>query len=196
MLSNNPVNDKFLLTFSDDFFIPSICEKYNKLLSQKRYPLLSIQDMVQESIQTFEGPSFAFEPNEQQVKDSNGASTTTNTTAKSSIQNLASQKRFSVNFRHTDGFLTYFCLFEHYLKRYSLGKENPTSRKPFNSVTLTTFSRLSVPMCRVMYAQCLMLDMPPLLQSYSNIERNFSEYSITFSYNTLSTSVDIPEPNI
>ena len=52
MLSNNPTIENFNIVFTDDFWIPEICDKYNNYLKQYNYPLYDIRDVLMESIQT------------------------------------------------------------------------------------------------------------------------------------------------
>lgn len=193
MLSNNALSDKFSLLFTEDFFINSICDRYDLLLKQKNYPLISIRDMIKESIQSVEIPSFAYEPISQTIQDNNNAGTDYQSTGKESEQRLADQKRVSINFRHTTGYLTYFCLLEHYFMHYSMGTNNQTKRKPFTSIVLTTYSRLNQPFARMYYRQCLFLAIPSLFLSYANTQRSYTEFTCVFSYNELQPSIDVPE---
>ena len=192
MLSNNSSSDKFNLLFTEDFFIDSICDKYNLMLKAKNYPLETIQDMIKESIQTVELPGFEYEPLSQTIIDGANATTSSLTVNKTSEQNLAEQKRITVNFRHSDGYLTYFCLLEHYFARYIMGVKN-VNRKPFDSMVVSTYSRLNVPMCRLYFKKCLFVSMPQLVMSYSNVQRDFSEFSCGFTYNILETAIEIPD---
>lgn len=193
MLSNNTLFDKFMLTFTDDFFIKEICDKYDLLLKQKRYPFDSIKQMIIESIQTVDSPAFSYEPIEQIVADNNQAGTGMITTPKTSEQALAEQKRLTVNFRHSDGFLTYFCLLEHYFAHFAFGKTSLANRKPFTSMTLTTYSRNLQPMVRIYFQKCLFMSMPELTLSYGSNQRTFSDFSCTFAYTTLQPALDIPD---
>lgn len=194
MLSNNPRIDKFLLIFSDDFFIPEIINKYDQILKQLNYPLLSIKDMIKESIKNVETPEFAYTPIEQIVQDGNYSGFPDAKVSPMSEQQLSESKTIDVTFRHSDGFLTYWCLLEHFYARYAMGPNN--KRGPFSSLILQTYSQKGFPSARIYYEQMLFKKIPAILFDYSSPDRNILEFTCSFHYNTFSTSIMLPELNI
>jgi hypothetical protein len=192
MFSQNPRIDLFTVIFPDSFFISELTEKYNSLLSQKPYILDSIEDILRESIQSFESPRFGFSVIEQMTKDPAGAGYNINQTPMQSMQTLA-EKTFSISFRHSDGFLTYFLMMEHFFKRYEMGPGTKETRKPFGTIILETLLPNGLKVSRIKFRDCKLTTIPSLELSYSSPSRDFSTFECEFAYNTFETTFDLPD---
>jgi hypothetical protein len=191
MFSQNPRPDAFRLTIPDTFFIPEICNKYNQLLKQYPYVLKTIDAMLIESIQSIDSPAFGFTAISQNTIDSNNAGYDGFQTPKESFQKLT-EKTFSVTFRHTNGFMTYFLMLEHFFKRYEMGQGS--SRKPFGSMYLETL--MPTPgqvLCRIRFDKCILVGIDNLSLTYSGLNRDASTYTCTFAYSEFSTSFELPQ---
>lgn len=190
MFSHNPRPDYFRFIMSDEFFLADICSKYNDMLKQKPGVLQTIDQLLIESIQSIDSPEFGFTAAGQGIIDANFAGYDNFQAPKESIQKLT-EKTFSVTFRHTDGYMTYFLMLEHFFKRYQMGAG--ANRKHFGTCILETLMPNYYPICRVRYNRCILVGVDGLSLTYSGLNRDASTFTCTFAYSEFSTSFDIPE---
>lgn len=195
MYSNNPQNDLFNVGISEDFWVPEIVNPYNNLLKQLNYPLQTIQEIIMESIQSVELNGFDIEFGEQQQPTDDGGSTPNSPPSSTSNQNLDTQKIVTINYRHTDGFLSYYCLLQHYFKRHETGYEN-IYRTPFSALILTTQNVNATIAVDKKFYKVQMKSVPPLVYSYSSIDRQFDTFAIEYKYNRMGVDIHIPTLNI
>lgn len=194
MLSQNPRADNFNIILPMNFFIDEIIEKYNKLLSQKPYPFDNIIDMLAESIQSFDTPEYGIQPVEQNLANANGTSDSYFTLPKQSLQRAADSKTFQISYRHSDGYLTYFMMMEHFFHRLKLG--NDDALKPFG----TTFLEFKIPTGEIVYRlkfeHCHLIGVPSLALTYATPSRDFTTFICNFAYTQFQTTFEIPEPKL
>lgn len=191
MLSNNPSLDRFKILFSDDFFIKEITDKYDMILKQKNYVLTSIKDMILESIKNVETPSFGFEPIEQNQIDGNNAGYSNTSVAKTSEQKLVDSNTINITFRHTDGFITYWCLLELFAIRFMMGQGSEKFRKPFTNIILENYYTNGNLSCRVLYNKVMLKSLPSIMFAYDTPERNILEFGVSFHFETFQPQIEI-----
>ena len=190
MFSQNPRTDYFTVIVPDKFFRTDVIAKYNEVIAQRQYPFSTIEEMLLESIQSFNTPDFGYTVNNQTVQDGSFAGYDSGTTSKESIQKLT-EKTFTITFRHTDGFMTYWMLLELFFAAYTMGPDNP-NRKDFGQVIFETRMPDGQSICRVKYNQCRLVGVPGLMFTYASPTRDFSTFECTFAYNTFETAFDMP----
>lgn len=194
MLSPNPHYSYFRVSFPNEFFLESITKKYDSIFTQYKYPFQDMKTVFLESFQGIEFPGFGYQTVSQNVTDANQAGYDWNQPPKSSEQLLAEQKILTLTFRHIDAFLTYFFAMETFFKRYELGPNNETKRKPFGPIILDTLDTMSEqPVCRLKFFKCHLIGLTPIEFTYSDPKRSMDTYELNFSYTEFETSIIIPE---
>lgn len=194
MYSNNPRNDKFSVVFSDDFFIPEICEKYNKILKKSKYPIDNIQDILLESIQGFETNDHVNNLVEQSIKTNSNGSTSVSPPTQTDTQNLALNKVVTIIFRHLDGNLNYNFLQELFYKRVEVinGEQNKY-RKPFGSITHTKPNSMNTIWTDTIFYNCQFLVLPKMVSNRSIIDGSFDTFRVEFKYNVYKTVIFVAD---
>lgn len=196
MFSPNPRSDAFNVIIPDTFFIDSIIAKYDKFLKQKPYVLFEgIKSMLVESIQSIELPEFGFDPLEQNRIDNNNAGYNIPQASKDSFQKLT-EKKIDITFRHTDGFMTYFLMMEHFFKRYEMGPGTNEFRQPFGDIIFETQLAAGPTLCRIYLKKCMLTRVPSLGLTYATPSRDMSTFTCSFAYSDFSTTFEMPELNI
>lgn len=192
MLSVSPDASQFNLILPSTFFIEEIVEKYSIHLQQYNYPFDSIQQMFNESFQSYDMPDFGYTMNSQNTIDVNGAGYDWNQIPKTSEQALISDKLIKLTYRHTNAFMTYFMCLELLFARYKLGP-NPTNRDPFGTIILQTLGITGEPICKIKLAKCQIVGLNGISFTYADGKRDFSTFDLTIGYTEFSTSLMIPE---
>lgn len=191
MATLNPRQDLFRYSLPQQFFDKDIIAKYNAYLARFDYEYDSIDDFVNESIQSITLPSFEYTPIEQQSKGGISAFPVYKPNPQN-IQNLPS-KTLTVTFRHSDAYITYWLMLEHFFKRYDA---NEYKHAHFGSMSVQTLSSLGHIVSTMTFEQSLFTGMSELPLSYSNQDRAFDTFTCTFYYSSFNTSFSIPELNL
>lgn len=194
MFSQNSRQDKFQVLLPDSFFIDSIVSKYNQWVNQHPVILRTIQEMLIESIQGFDTPEFSTTLIGQ-TTNVDGVSKTISQYPLESTGKLL-EKTFQLSFRHSDGFITYFLMLEHFFTRYQMGPGNKTKRKPFGTVIVELKLPNNNVVCRIKFHQCYLISVPSLSLSYSAQQRDITSFSCNFEYNNFETTFELPKPLI
>lgn len=189
MFSQNPRSDQFKLSFPVTFFVDEISDKYNEIFQQKPYIFDSIQHILYESIKSFDSPEFGYSLQQQESINGDNAGRATQLIPKENMGKIA-EKTFLINFRHCDGYLTYFLMLEHFFYRYKLGKG--ADRKHFGTIILELTLPNGITVCRIKYHRCYLIGVPALSLDYSNPARDESTFGCTFGYDKFETSFDLP----
>lgn len=185
----NPRQDLFSVFLTDQFFEDSIISKYNDFLKQYPYTIDNMSDVINESIQEIELPAFGYQPIEQ--NSTSGYSALLNyLRPNENIQNLF-EKTFTISFRHTEGYLTYFCMLEHFFQFYDF--TTGQSKKDLGTLPLQTLLPDGQIVSTINFERVLLTGISGLPLSYSNEDRSFRTFDLTFQYSTLSTSFNVPE---
>lgn len=192
MLSPNPDPSLFNLVLPSDFFIKSVVEKYSIHLKQFNYPFDTIEQMFNESLQSFEMPDFGTNMVQQNMIDVNGAGYDWNQYPKVSEQSLITDKLINLTFRHVDGFLTYFMCLELFFNRYKLGP-NDTKRKPFGTVQLQTLNAYGQATCKINLQKCQIVGLNGIGFTFANSQRDFSTFDLTIGYTEFETLLSVPD---
>lgn len=181
----NPRQDLFKFFFPSTVFDDKIIDKYNDFLNQYPYTIDNIVDVINESIQEIELPQFGYQP----IEQLSGGNPPQNWYHRSNenIQNLI-EKTFTVSMRHGEGYLTYFCMLEHFFKYYSFGEKTPDLGN-FPIQTLLADGQI---VTTVVFEDVLFTGISGLPLSYSNEDRTFKNFDLTFQYSKLHTTFSIP----
>jgi hypothetical protein len=192
MLSPNPDPSLFNIILPNDFFIKSITEKFSMHLKQFNYPFSSIEQVFNESIQSFDMPDFGFTMISQNTIDINHAGYEAFQIPKTSEQSLIDDKLIALTMRHTNGFMTYFLALELFFERYKLGF-NQTKRKPFGTVILQTLDIARNVVCNIKLHNCQIVGLSGLPLTFAKPNRDFSTYTLTIGYTEFETSLNVPD---
>lgn len=115
MIAMNPQFNLFKFEIPSDFFKSEIIEKYDEWLDIEPRNVSKMSSAVNQSIQTITLPSFGLDPIVQQQPAVGGAIEVSSTSA-SPFESLIEDKNFSITMKHTNGFMTYFLMLEHYIQ--------------------------------------------------------------------------------
>lgn len=193
MLSINPRNDLFRFYFPENFFRPSIINKYTRFLKQEYYYFDDFQDVINESIKELVFPSVQYTPQEQIQSGTSGNNSANNIYYRTpeNIQRLQ-EKTVEVTLRHTDGYITYFCLLEHFY--FYFNPENNKER--IGNMSLQTLSSDGYVMTTLYFKNCIFTGISELPLSYANQDRPESTFTITFYFNLFDTTFSLPKKDI
>lgn len=192
MFSTNPRADKAILKLSKEFFDPEVCKKYDRYIQLKNGYLNSINDLVNESIQTWTLPGANQDPISQMTTAPGTESgITTDITFYNQtipLEELLSANDITISFRHLDGYINYFFLYELFFKNY-LKKEKSYR---FN-INLTTFSQDNTICFNGTFSKCLFKSIPDIDFGYDSTVRDFKNFDCSFSFSDFSLDFELPQ---
>lgn len=170
----NNLESNFIFNFGKNFFYPAIKEKYNLYLNKLPIPYGDITDYVNSTIQTITFPSPSLGTVEQTLTLGKKRSW------KNSVNpNDLFTKEFTVSFKHEDGYLNYFILFEQF-NRY-IDFTNKDEFLPDLSVQiLDSFGNVIM---SVFMQEVIMTGLSELTLSYSSVNPDFKTFDVTFQFN-------------
>lgn len=201
MLQPNPAANSYSFALPNDFFIPSICEKYNAFLRNLGGTFINVQDLINESVQSIGLPGFSFEPTENQTQ-SQGLNSYVLTPPNSSLYEILDTKELSVSFRLADGYLNYYCLLEHFLFKFMSnrhvndGFDNPAEpkeeRKMYCNLPVTLLMLNGYPLFTCTYLNCIMCGIDRLDLTFSQQMIDFKDFKIVFRFTGIDCSLQVP----
>lgn len=194
MFSNNPRVDKAFIKFSKEFFDPDICKKYNRYIQLKNGYFKSIEQLVNESIQTWSIPGAGQDPIEQITSAANPTGGVdqdiTYYNAAEPLEKLINSTDITVTFRHLDGFINYFFMYETFFKNYMKYDGNYRFM-----IILTTLSQDNTVCFNGKFSKCLFKSVPDITFAYDNTKRESRNFECTFSFSDFSLEFDLPQGN-
>lgn len=126
--------NRFRIYIPDLFFVKSITDKYDDLLRQnKNQTFRNIKDVINSSILEVDLPSFNYTPPLQQKRRSGRINTTGHARVFSGGVNNTTSVEITISLKHTKGFLSYWCLVEHYIYHAKMRKTDEQGREPRSS---------------------------------------------------------------
>lgn len=198
MLQNNPKQNLFGFQLPPDFFLPEIVDKYNKVIKAMGGTFDNIEDVINESIQEVRIPSLGYELIKQFDTGLQNQSL-----PDLQIKDLVDQNQITVVFRHTDGYLSYFCLLEHFYRLFQHARDNSvvgqSVKKPHETIKrkvdlpLILLQRNGNPIFIAIYKWVFMLSMPALTFTYATQNREYITFEVNFGFYEFSTKVDLPK---
>lgn len=197
MLSINPRQDLFKFRFPDTFFNASILAKYDSFLKQYPSVITDMKTLVNEAILEVSLPELSYTPLEQQTpkKQSNNPAISVSpnySRGNENVQNVV-QKTFTVSVRHTEAYLTYFCLLEHFYNAYDFQN---TNKKNFGTFPVQTLTAEGYATMTINFEKVLFTGLSGLPLSYANTDRSFQTFDCTFFFSTFNTTITLPELNL
>lgn len=196
MFSPNPRSDKFTTQLPTDFFLDDICQKYNRYIQLQNSYFTSINQLVNESIQSLEIPGLSQELASQTTTagDSGSASgVTTDVTLYPDtrpLEEIIESNTITVQFRHLDSYINYFFLMETFYKMYNLKTSNDARRF---ILPVTCLSVDNHPVFNVIFSKCLFKSINGLTLGYNQQARDFRTFSCEFAYSDFSVEFDLPQ---
>lgn len=196
MLSPNPRSDKFMCSLPKDFFLSDICEKYNRYLSLQNTFFDTINQVVNESIQSVNIPGLSQDLHAQQTVSSNSGSSlgvSTDITLypdTKPLEEIVETNVITLVFRHLDSYINYFFLMETFYKMYNQKTSNSDRRF---IIPVTCLSVDNHPVFNVIFSQCIFKSINGLDLSYNNQKRDFQTFSCEFAYSDFTVDFDMPQ---
>lgn len=191
MLSNNPRQDLFVFRIQPEFFDADIVKKYDALLRQYDMTFDTIESVINESIQGVTFPGFEFTPIEQVQQRNDYSSSPEYFRQNENIQSIV-QKTITVTFRHVNGYLSYFCLLEHFFKLYSF----PETKRHLGTWPIQILDLYGNVVYTLNMKRMLFTGISDLALSYTNTDRSFISFECTFYYSEFDTVFSLPELNL
>lgn len=192
MFSNNPRGDKAFIRFSKEFFDPKVCQKYDRYIQLKNGYFGTINDLVNESIMRWGLPGAGQSPIEQQTAAPNPTGGVdqdiTYYNATVPLEQLIEGNDITVTFRHLDGFVNYFFLYELFFKNFL--KTDGSYRF---GITLTTLSQDDTVCFNGYYSKCLFKGIQRIDFGYDSVNRDFKEFEAVFNFSDFSLEFDLPQ---
>lgn len=195
MLQNNPKQNLFGFQLPPDFFLPEIVDKYNKVIKAMGGTFDNIEDVINESIQEVRIPSLGYEIIKQFDTGLQNQSL-----PDLQIKDLVDQNQITVVFRHTDGYLSYFCLLEHFYRLFQHARDNSVVGQSVKEtikrkvdLPLILLQRNGNPIFIAIYKWVFMLSMPSLTFTYATQNREYITFEVNFGFYEFSTKVDLPK---
>lgn len=191
MISLNPRTDLAEFLFPDDFWIEAICKKYNQFLKSKEYPIDTIQEVVQESIKTWEVPGLGTQVIKQLQQTGDGNKPNDTNTPSYENRIMAQEKTLTVVFRMTDGNLNWMCLFEHMWAKLDSPKKDVVSTIP-----IIIRNMYGLPMFNMIFQNALMTGITGFGVDYQNFDRALKEFTCTWELDKFKVDFTPPRQNV
>lgn len=189
MFSLDPRPDKFRTRLPQEFLEASIVSRYDQILGQKPYLFDKFESVINESIQSFELPLFGYTAATQRSNQSSGGSIETVSVPGQSIQNTI-DNTFTITFRHSEAYLTYWFMVEHYFKKYKLGPDS--NRAPMPALLLEMLDYRDNTVALINFKNVLFTGVDGLSLSYNSIDRTPSTFTASFAYSEFIPQFNIP----
>lgn len=192
MFALDPRPDLFRTRLPDDFIEDDILKKYDHFVTRKPHTFCSFIDVMNESIQSFDLPSFGFNANTQESVSALGGSSESVSAPSQNIQKTIDNS-FSITFRHTEAYMSYWFMVEHYFKKYQLGPDG--NRTPMSFLNLEVLNYRQQSIATISFSNVLYTGADGLSLSYASIDRAATTFTVNFQYQTFTPSFTIPEIN-
>lgn len=189
MLSLDPRPDLFRTRLPDEFFDDDIMKKYDVFTKRREYTFDDFKTVINHSIQSIDIPAFGVNVSFQEQLLSDGF-------AEKPVVQAASIHRgvdntFTLTIRHTEAYMTYWCLVEHWFKRNQLGPNG--NRKPFEFLLLEVLDYKQQSIAKLEFEKVLFTGVDGLSLAYNQVDRVSNTFSVSFSYASLKPKFSIPE---
>ncbi len=186
-LSPNPRSDQFEINIPYSFFKEEIISKYDKLLNLHPQVFTSFADIVNESVQEFEMPLFGYQPITQENLRNDFSTSPQYYRSNANAQNL-SDKLFTIRLRHSDGYLTYFLMLEHFFAYY-----NDVDQMYAGNWNLQTFLSSGSEVFTLNFTNVLFIGISKQNFTYAGQESTFQNFELVFGYSKFDTEFDLPD---
>ncbi|BBI90636.1 hypothetical protein HYO65_gp244 [Tenacibaculum phage PTm1] len=194
MFSLDPRPDLFRTRLPDKFIEPNILTKYDAFIKQKPFVFDSFIDVMNESIQSFDIPAFGFSATIQDGNRDNALGAIERVhVPHQSVQKFI-DNTFTITFKHTEAYMSYWFMVEHWFKKYQLGKDG--NRVPMDFLLLELLDYKLNSIVRIKFNKVLFTGVDGVSFAYNNIDRTSDTFTATFQYGTLQPVFDIPTLNI
>lgn len=173
--------NQFHFKFPRGFFPPEIVEKYEKYLKATPTSFKKLEDYINHTIQAVSFPEISLD-NPVQTNASRFPHKSRN--GFEAIRLI--DKRFTVDLKHTEGYLSYYVFFESLLE-FGSHKEL-VKWLPDLSLVTTSFDNLSV--VNIKMSEVLYSGLSTLSLNYTNVKNEFNTFQVSFDYNNLDINFD------
>lgn len=198
----NPVNDKYVLEFSTNFFDTDFVKKYDNYLFHKNYPVKLLQDHVHSTFKSISVPGIGVIGNTvsgiSNLNKTSISNQTTNMTETSINRSYVGTQPFDelikskvLNIACESTLLNWMYFYE-YFRGYYQRDRKVTDFKVF----MTVMDQADVPMLQFIFSDCFISDLPDLLFESSNITKEPRYFDLSVSFNKFDTKLIIPDFNL
>lgn len=198
MLQPNPAPNCFTFVLPSEFFIDSVCEKYDKYFEMMGGTFRSIKDVINESIQSIDMPGFTYTPTENHTQ-ANGIQETILTPPNQSLYQILESKTFDVTLRFCDGYFNYYCLLEHFFVKFMSNRDSNAYDKPnadkinrYVDLPVTLLLQNGYPLFTFTMHNCLFTGIESINLTKNQITKDFITFKIHFAFSGIDCGVDIP----
>lgn len=172
MILNNKQN-AFTIYFPPNFFYPSVVSKWNPVISRLKLPYESVEDFFNSTIQSVSLPQISLNTVTQQQSQFN----IHYRTGKELEPEM--DKSVSVTFKLTEGFISYWILFDQ-IEEYLVYKES----NPFWPPLFISFLDLNgIELVSFEFIQLIPESVSQVDLSYSSTAAEFNTFSLNMVYN-------------
>lgn len=192
MVAMNPQFNLFKIAIPQDFFKDGITKKYDEWLCIEPMNVTKISSAVNQSIQTVTLPSFGLEPVVQQQPALGGAIEVSSTSV-SPFESLVEDKNFTITLKHTNGFMTYFLLLEHYIQyaESTNGNRPDFTKVPDMSLQITDIHKNIL--FNFTFQGVTFTGIDELELSKATVQSEFTTFQIRFRFNSYKLDFYTPE---
>lgn len=192
MVAANPQFNLFKFELPSDFFKGGITDKYDEWLKIQPLNVTKMSSAVNQSIQSITLPSFGLEPVLQQ-QPSQGGAIEVGTNTVQPFEKLIEDKNFSITMKHTNGFMTYFTMMEHYIQ-YADNKNGVTtdfSKVPDFTLMITDVWKNVL--FTFTFQGVMFIGLDELELSKALIHNEFTTFQCRFRFNSYKLDFHTPE---
>jgi hypothetical protein len=183
--SPNPRSDQFEFNFPLSFWKNDIIQKYDDYLNLHPQVLTTFSDIVNESIQGFIMPSFGYQPISQEVLRTDFQASQQLYRPNINEANLM-DKNFQLVLRHSDAYLTYFLMLEHFFYYFKSKDVN------LGTWVLRTSTSDGEIIFNVKFNSIIFNGLSELSLNQAGQESNFSTFNLIFGFSTFDVSFNLP----
>lgn len=182
-LHNPPKNNQFRLKIPKGFFPQDIKEKYDELIKAEDQFYVDLENYITSEIQTVSFPSFRMATVDQVN------STSTNFPLKNQGGFNAyrqMERKINIEFRHVDGFVTYFAMLETFLALSTIKSQEDLERvRPggdYPSFSLQIFNAEEILLTEMVYDKIIFTDISQMTMNYTQVTNQNQTFTCGFEY--------------
>lgn len=191
-LHNSPKNNLFRLKIPKGFFPKDIKEKYDKLIQTEDQFYVDLENYLTSEIVNVSFPSFRIDVVDQ--VDKTGMNfPRRNQGGFNAYRNI--DRKLNIEFRHVEGFVTYFAMLETFLKLGSISENNPREEEDYPMFTLQVFNAENVLLTEMVYDKIIFTDISQVTLNYTQVANQNQTFTCGFAYESLDVSFGLELKN-
>lgn len=180
MISLKPTLDNFRVVLPRDFFYQEVIENFEPFI---KLPFDNLYDYIEESIKTFEVPSFNFNPIEYR---GNVYSESHNVNIQTDISQRAGEseidlidKKFTITFRFNSGYLNWVIMLFQYYRYYTHSQD----KHYFGTFLLELYTPQGLLIAGIEFSNVIFTGVSGFELDYSNTTSATDSFTCSFTFN-------------